>query len=293
MTSCPHTLKDIQSCHSYTIQDIQNDFKKLNEFNANENTRKFCGNKILYKYQFHNLLKCKREEKKYKTIEEIYESPDEIEKLWQETIKRNRRKNGRNSARDMYEVFRINRGAIVFFKSSTAKYIYKKYGATSILDPTAGWGGRMLGAASLGLKYTGMDTNKNLKEGYDNMRKDLGIKKKDCAMKWGSCFYWDFTKIDYDFVLTSPPYVNMELYEGMKPFESNELFYRQFLIPLMDKCFLHMKQGGHMCFNISPKMYKDLIKNGYRECDIKEDMRQQLGAAYKTKSQDYTYIWKK
>ena len=27
-----------------------------------------------------------------------------------------------------------------------AKHIYKKYGATSVLDPTSGWGGRMLGA---------------------------------------------------------------------------------------------------------------------------------------------------
>ena len=38
-----------------------------------------------------------------------------------------------------------------------------------MLDPTAGWGGRMLGAWALGIDYTGVDTNTNMKIAYDNM----------------------------------------------------------------------------------------------------------------------------
>jgi len=290
---CPHTFQDILHCKDISLNLVQKDYKKLCSFDALNNPRKFCGNPTLYYYQMINLLNCKRDIKKYLTIQEIFNEPIEVEKLWNETIKRNRRKNQNPSATDMYECHRINRGAIVFFKSSTAKYIYKKYNATSVLDPTAGWGGRMLGASSLGIKYTGIDTNKKLKVGYDKMRKDLNISKKDCKMKWGSCLYFDFSKIEYDFVLTSPPYVNMELYEGMKPFENDKIFYRQFLIPMMNKCMTYMKRGGHMCINISPKMYKDLMSYGYQPCDIKEDLRQQLGQQYKTKSQDYVYIWKK
>ena len=84
-----------------------------------------------------------------------------------------------------------------------------------------------------------------------------------------------------------------ELYEGMTPFESDSLFYNKFLIPIMNNAYNGMNDGGHMCINISPKMYKNLIKYGYRECDEKVDLRQQLGKQYKTKSQDFIYVWNK
>lgn len=290
-TECPHTLKDIQSCKDITLSKVKHDYKNLCNFQATTNPRKFCGNPTLYYYQHRNLLKCKRE--KGMTIEEIYSDPELVKSLWQQTIKRNRRdKDPLCSATDMYECMRINTGAIVFFKASTAKYIYKRFNATAVLDPTAGWGGRLLGASSLGIKYTGFDTNHNLKEGYDSMIEDLDI--KDCEMFYQDCLKFNFQAITpYDLVLTSPPYINMELYENMKPFESDKLYYTEFLIPMMDKAFKSLSVGGHMCINISPKMYNDLMKIGYRIPDIEIDLRQQLGQQYKTKSQDYIYVWSK
>jgi len=295
-TVCPYTLEDIQSCKDITLEEVKKDYKNLIDFKADTNPKKFCGNKVLYQYQFRNLLKCRRE--KQLTIEEIFESKEEIQKLWDETIKRNRRdKDPTCSATDMYECFRINRGAIVLFKSSTAKYIYKLFQAKSVLDPTAGWGGRMLGAASLGIKYFGMDLNKNLRSGYDKMRKDLNISRKECRMYWGNCLKADFSKIDYDLVLTSPPYVNMEIYEGSPYYKNDNYFYEKFLIPLMNKCFEHLKIGGHMCFNISPKMFKKLMTYkvfwNSKEPHMKIDLRQQLGKNHVTKSQDYIYVWSK
>ena len=35
-----------------------------------------------------------------------------------------------------------------------------------------------MGASSLGIKYTGLDTNLNLRDGYNRMIKDLDIKSK-------------------------------------------------------------------------------------------------------------------
>ena len=35
-----------------------------------------------------------------------------------------------------------------------------------------------------------------------------------------------------------------------------------------------------------------MIKYGCPECDEKIDLRQQLGQQYKTKSQDYIYVWR-
>ena len=77
--------------------------------------KKMCGKKTLYYYQFRNLLKCKREGKSAKTIEDIYADPVLIEQLWQATINRNRnKKHPGGRAVDVYETHRINTGAIVF-----------------------------------------------------------------------------------------------------------------------------------------------------------------------------------
>tara|TARA_R110000823_G_scaffold314277_1_gene443147 strand:- start:758 stop:1675 length:918 start_codon:yes stop_codon:yes gene_type:complete len=291
-TICPHTLEDIQSCKDITLEEVRRDYQNLINFDALTNPKKFSGNPTLYFYQHRVLLNCKREGTKKKpgmTLKEIYDKPEEIQKLWDETTKRNRRdKDPLCSATDMFECYRINRGAIVFFKSSTAKYVYNLFNATSVLDPTAGWGGRMLGASSLGIRYTGFDTNINLKSGYDRMIEDLNL--NNVEMIYEDCLKVDFSNLIYDLVLTSPPYINMELYEGMPPFESDYKFYNEFLIPLMDKCYKYLQPGGAMCFNISPTMFKKLC---YRNPDCTIDLRQQLGKEFKTKSQDYIYVWKK
>lgn len=290
---CRYTYDEIVKSKTLTLDEIQKDFMKLNKFTADTNPRKWCGNAILYHYQFANLLECRRDTKGYKTLKEIFDDRELKKKVWEQTVQRNRRKKGIEFILpiDIYEAYRINTGAIVFFKPSTAKYIYKWFGAKNVLDPTAGWGGRMLGAMSLGINYTGIDTNTNLKEGYENMLKDIPH-EGNMKMIWENCLDVDYSKIKYDLVLTSPPYINMEIYENMKLFDK-DAFYTDFLMPLMYKVYEHLEDGGHMCINISPKMFKDLIKSGFCEPNFKIDLRQQLGQQYKTKSQDYVYIWEK
>ena len=287
----PYDIKDIMDCKNITDKLVIKDYNNLIRFTADSNPKKFCGNKILYNYQFKNLLKCKRE--KGLTIHEIFNNNELKQKLWRDTIKRNRRDKVKfPSPTDVFEANRINTGAIVFFKSSTAKYIYKKYNATSILDFTMGWGGRLLGAMASDIDYIGIDTNINLKEGYDKMC-ELPH-KNHINLIWDNCLNVDYSKLKYNLILTSPPYINMELYENMTPFENDDKFYNDFLIPIMNKSYLYMQDGGHMCINISPKMYKNLTNRyKYRECDDKVDLRQQLGKNFAIKSQDYIYVWTK
>lgn len=296
----PYEIRKVLACKEITQDKVWKDYLKLKAFPADTNPRKFCGNPVIYKYQFEELLKCRRDTKNYKTIEEWFADPELKEKLWNDTVKRNRRKCLYPSPTDVYECHRINNGAIVPFKASTAKYLYKKFGAISVLDPTMGWGGRMLGATSLGINYIGFDTNIDLRPGYENMIDDLNL--ENVKLFWETSLNEEIIKtLDYDMVLTSPPYENLELYQHMTPWETEDQFYKEFLIPLMDLCMKYLKPGGHNCWNMSPKMYKKLTgvsvitsaKYGYPPCDIQEDLRQQLGKQYKTKSQDYTYIWVK
>lgn len=297
------TISDIENHKLISVKDLKHDLNKLKKFKADTNANNFFGNKFLYHYQFKNLLKCKREDTN-KTIYDIYNDPVQWSKMLDNTRKRNR--GGKTAAGNIFECFRINLGSIVMFKSTTAKYLYKKYNATSVLDPTAGWGGRMLGAWALDIDYTGIDTNTEMKPAYDEMMNFLqkdAVKfgndlfeektKASLNMIWQSCLDVDFSKIDYDFVLTSPPYINLEIYEHMPLWDNDTLFYKEFFIPLWQKCIDHIKPGGHVCFNISPKMYEDAVKNGLPVCLMEEDLLQQMGQQKTKKKQDKIYIWKK
>lgn len=287
------TIEQIEEHKIISEAELNKDLENLYGFDASENRNNFYGNPFLYHYQFKNLIKCHREGGK--TIYDIYNDGEQWDKLIDSARKRNR--GGRTAAGNVYECFRINLGSVVMFKSTTAKYLYQKYNATSVLDPTAGWGGRMLGAWALGIDYTGIDTNTNMKPAYDSMIDVLDNKtpvifeKPNLQMIWQSALDVDFSKLDYDFVLTSPPYVNLEIYEHMEPWESDEKFYTEFFIPLWQKCIDNIKQGGTICFNISPKMYDDAVSFGLPVCEDEEDLKQQLGQQTGKKKQDKIYIW--
>ena len=294
------SIEDIENHKTISTRELQKDLESLRRFDATENRNNFYGNPFLYHFQFKNLLNCRRE--KGKTIYDIWNDPEEQKKLIENTRKRNR--GGRTAAGNVYECFRINLGSIVMFKSTTAKYLYRKYGASHVLDPTAGWGGRMLGAWALDIDYTGIDTNTELKPAYDGMIDFLDKEQafdsdlfetqaSKLKMIYKSCLDVDFSEIPYDMVLTSPPYINLELYEHMEPWQSDEAFYKDFFLPLFEKCLKHIKIGGNVCFNISPKMYEDALKHGLPECDSEEDLLQQLGQQKGKKKQDKIYIWQK
>ena len=287
------TIEQIEDHKLITQEELNKDLENLFGYDASENRNNFFGNPFLYHFQFKNLIKCHREGGD--TIYDIYDDTEKWDKLIDSAKKRNR--GGRTAAGNVYECFRINLGSVVMFKSTTAKYLYQKYNATSVLDPTAGWGGRMLGAWALGIDYTGIDTNTNMKSAYDGMIEMLNNKtpaifeQPKLEMLWQSALDVDFSNIDYDFVLTSPPYVNLEIYEHMEPWDSDEKFYIDFFIPLWQKCMDNIKPGGTICFNISPKMYEDAVSFGLPVCEDEEDLKQQLGQQTGKKKQDKIYIW--
>jgi len=279
------TFQQVVDDKKISLADRIKDIKTLRDWSADKNEVKLCGNKYLYHYQMENL--CKTKVHKDGSLYDKMNDDEKYTKLYEKAIKLNRTG---NLANRLFEAERFN-GAVVFFKSSTAKFLYKKYGATKVLDFTAGWGGRMLGAYALGIDYTGIDTNTNLKPSYDSMIDELGElnNKPKLNMIWESCLNVDFSKLDYDFVLTSPPYINLEVYENMTPFANNKAFYEQFLIPMIDKSLKHIKKGGKVAINISPKMYADLLKHGYRRCDEEFDLLQQK--RLNKDKQDKIYVW--
>ena len=294
MTSTCPTYQSVIEAKKLTTEEMAKALKTLKKFKpTDEPPRCFAGNPILYHFMLDALCQVRLKNGSFK---ELMDSEELREAMW---AKANQYANGsreNNLPMRLFEMWRRMNGAIVFFKPTTAMYVYKKYNAKSVLDPCAGWGGRMLGAWALDIKYEGFDTNPYLIEPYEQMMKTLHppftpfVEERALAMNWVSSLDADFSKIDYDFVLTSPPYINLEVYPGMTPFESKDKFYKDFLIPLIDKCRKHIKPGGRVCFNISPPMYKDLTKVfKYQEATEAVPLLQQK-AQGKDKG-DLIYVW--
>jgi len=205
-------------------------------------------------------------------------------------------------------------GTLSSMRTSAALQMYRKYNAKKVLDFTAGWGSRMTAALAADIDYIGIDTNKSLKKGYNKI---LKATKKHTKSKVKLFFKpaetVDYSKLDYDFVFTSPPYEYLELYEHMKNYEGtkkikqahsandkrrkNDGFYDTFLIPTIKDIYKHLPKGKWMCLNVPDLMY-DKIKKKWKACNKKEDymISKRVGSNMKSddrRGQEFVYCWKK
>jgi len=283
MESIP-TYQQVIACKQLTDEQLKKEWTKLTKFKPTTNKNCFAGNPILYHYQLDNLCQVKLKTGSFK---DIMDDEERCRDTWEKCNKYANGSRPDNAPLRLFELWRRMNGAIVFFKPTVAMYMYNRFKATAVLDPTAGWGGRMMAAAAMDIKYTGIDTNTNMTGAYEGIM-NL-IQKDNVKMIWQDALTVDFSEIDYDFVLTSPPYVNLELYEKMTPYESKEAFYKKFLIPLINKCRGSIRRNGKVCINIDVKMYNDLLKFGYEACSETHDMFQQKVQG-KNKGQKI-YVW--
>tara|TARA_R110002096_G_scaffold367901_1_gene561180 strand:+ start:41 stop:1186 length:1146 start_codon:yes stop_codon:yes gene_type:complete len=276
------TYEEILNCKSSSDEELAKDFKNcFKKINPNG----FAGNKILYHYQFKELMETKRD--KVLSLKEVFDSPDNKAYWIAQTIKMNRRpKLDYIEPVDIFECYRRCKGSVVSFKAMAMRSIIDKYNGTKVLDPTAGWGGRMLGSIAQGCEYTGIDTNLNLIKGYDEMIKKFGGGK--ATMIYDDCLKVDYSNIDYDIVITSPPYFNLEQYSHMTLFESNEKYHTEFLIPLIIKLLVDIEDLGKVCINISEYIYKDYLKYGGRPCNETFEYAQQMGGK---KNKEFVYVF--
>lgn len=277
------TFQEVIADKQLTQDELTKDLAALKKYKPTGEKQSFAGNKVLYHFQMENLLRTRVVGKK-KILEEVLLDDEEYAKL-----ARNVEKLGRTGTlpNRFFEAFRFNQ-SVVFFKPSTAKWIYNTFQATHVLDPTAGWGGRMLGASALGIYYTGIDTNTNLQPAYQGIMELIQDPKM--TMIWEDTLAVDYEAIDYDFVLTSTPYVNkagkmVEVYEHQVIMDD---FYGKFLIPLIQKCLRHIKRNGKVCFNMNSIMYDEVITR-FRPADEQHDMLQQKRLA-KDKGEQL-YVW--
>jgi hypothetical protein len=137
--------------------------------------------------------------------------------------------------------------------------MYRRYGVKggTVLDPSHGYGGRLVGwfASQLGGRYIGVDPNKPTHEGNRKMADTLfGAASKSVTLV-NEPFEDSEQQRKIDFVFTSPPYFSKERYsedatQSWVRYKEFDAWLDGFLKPLMMKSFLALKAGRHAVINI-------------------------------------------
>ena len=204
----------------------------------------------------------------------------------------------------------------VNFPPMTAKYLYERFTddikeqeVINIYDPSAGWGGRILGAMGVRddrrINYIGTDPNP------ENFLDDGNYSKYACIADFyntktyrSNTFFSETNTYEIfqegsevihmnqefqkykgklDFIFTSPPYFNREAYsqdenQSYKKFGSYESWRHGFLRPTLETCVEYLKPDRYMAWNVA-----DLLVSG-KYLPIQQDsvdILTSLGMIYK------------
>lgn len=130
----------------------------------------------------------------------------------------------------------------------------------SMLDISAGWGDRLLGAMASDIDYTGCDPNTDLQPGYNSMIGEFGDSNRHVVYPdMFQNFKRDATR-KYHIALSSPPYFDLEKYvpddniisknQSITGRDKNS-WYKDFLIPSVDIVMDRLHDGGIFILNIA------------------------------------------
>jgi DNA modification methylase len=165
----------------------------------------------------------------------------------------------------------------------------------AVLDPTMGWGGRLVGACALDLpKYIGIDANTNLDPLYAKMVDFLQPRTKTTIeLLFQDALTVDYTKLKYDMVFTSPPYYNIEIYRKnaeQKEKKTKEEWDETFYKPLFERTWNAMQSPGYYVLNVPQEVYESscvpILGPSHKEIELKKQKR---GNKYT----EFIYVWLK
>lgn len=154
------------------------------------------------------------------------------------------------------------------FRPTIAKWVYQMFSPDGgdVLDPCAGYGGRLFGAMCSHVgEYVGIDPSEESVTGNINLAITLSNISKgtypNCLLK--KLPFEDYeTKRKFDLVFTSPPYFNTEKYSD----DSNQSYIRypeysnwrdNFLKVLISNSYGMLKENGYLVLNVGKPIDKD------------------------------------
>ncbi|MDY7038339.1 MAG: hypothetical protein SV375_19540 [Thermodesulfobacteriota bacterium] len=173
----------------------------------------------------------------------------------------------------LYQVLQLGINGVQYvneFPPFIARNFYLNQNAKTILDPCAGWGGRMIGAASVGSFYHGFEPStrtycgliqlgtflKTFDNGFDFHIENIPFEDAELSKH-------------YDFALTSPPYYDTEIYSEEETNSCNRYknyseWESRFYLPMVNKVLSYAKTF--------------ILNVGSRQYDLKTPIVSKFGA---------------
>lgn len=199
---------------------------------------------------------------------------------------------GNATPKEWSRLFQLYFGLPSVFRPVIAMEIYCKFEPTTILDPTMGWGGRLVGACALNVpNYIGIDSNKKLKVPYEKLTKVMKqVSETNIKLYFQDALTVDYSKMKYDMVLTSPPYYNIEIYSGTTR-KTKDDWDKDFYLPFFEKTYAGLQRGGYYCMNIPDEVYKRVLLKMLGRPTKKIVLRKVNRQI--TDYKEYIYVWRK
>lgn len=190
-------------------------------------------------------------------------------------------------------------GEVTAFRPTLMVGFIKLFKAKRILDFSAGWGDRLIGAMAADVScYTGYDPNKSLYPKYIEMIKFFKNSKN--IELFSAPFESSAVPThNYDLVLTSPPYWDLEKYcsestQSTETFKNLESWFKGFLMTCLYKSWERLVVGGHMVIIINDvRNHAHYVKRMVDEFNQKQTNACMLGVLSYGKNPQPCWIWKK
>lgn len=175
-----------------------------------------------------------------------------------------------------------------------------------LFDPCAGWGGRLLGTVANNWYYIGCEPNVETYKHIMEMIEFLEISDKvELHNIPAEEFDLSSYKKSFDVVLTSPPYFNLEVYNGddnqsYNRHDTYETWMKDWLQPLIESSLMSLKSDGISAWNVMDMgklhLVSDVIKihesNEYQLFDT-VGFQSPLANIRKLKNKDVTYLFRR
>lgn len=146
-------------------------------------------------------------------------------------------------------------------RSIILNYTNTKQGI-SVLDPCAGWGGRMIGCASIpNVRYVACEPSTKTYNGLCKLSEWLKSLQPSFDASVNCLPYEDFCTDElFDIALTSPPYFNTEHYSeestnSMNRYTEFDAWLEYFYEPLVLNTVARLKDGAVFILNVGDRQY--------------------------------------
>lgn len=281
-------LSNISYYHNYSYDNLLKDWNNLKSYDATSThtaSTKRVGMKLCEQF-FPNFYDIKNT--KGKSFSSLW-TPDVLEKVLRWNRKSHSTPYLSEIKRGIYFCNGLTKNTM--YRPHLAKAIVTHYNAKTVLDPCAGWGGRMLGTVSAGAHYIGYEPNI---ETYNNLlRLAEFLDIKDMVTLYNLPAE-EMEEVSVDISLTSPPYFNLEIYSDGETQSENyyttyDEWLTQWLKPLIVKVADSVKLASSWnVHNVGKMKMIDDVRVIHEEISFAEDYVFSLSSSKRQANQNST-----